>query len=118
MEIAGFQINYDFSNIVIECMVVNGSNIFIGTFGQGIFLSTNNGMTWRAMNNGLTDRNVLTIAASGDKIFAGTWFDGVFLSTNNGETWKAINNGLAILRVDKIKICDSVCIYRHVPSIE
>jgi ligand-binding sensor domain-containing protein len=72
---------------------VSGSNIFAGTYGGGVFLSTNNGTSWTAVNSGLKDSSVRCLATSGSNIFAGT-DSGVFLSTNNGTSWTAVNSGL------------------------
>ena len=33
----------------------SGTNIFAGTYGGGVFRSTNNGEKWFAINNGLTN---------------------------------------------------------------
>jgi len=78
---------------VMSFAVIN-SNIFAGTFGAGIFLSTNNGSSWTAINNNLPFNLVVTsLATSGNNLFAGTnW--GMYLSTDTGSSWTAISNGL------------------------
>ena len=79
----------------------SGTNLFAGTWGGGVFLSTNNGTSWTAVNTGLTNTYVRSLAVSpasggsGTNLFAGTDGDGGFLSTNNGGSWSAVNNGLA-----------------------
>lgn len=78
----------------INCFVVSGNNIFAGTDGGGVFLSTDNGSNWSAVNDGLTSQDVWSLAVSGTNIFAGTHNGGVFLSTDNGSNWSAVNNGL------------------------
>jgi len=60
-----------------------GGNIFAGTSGNGIFLSTNNGNSWTAINNRLTYHYVSALAIQGGKIFAGTPGLGVFLSIDS-----------------------------------
>src|ERR1035437_5473395 len=80
----------------IPCFAVSGSHLFAGTFGNGVYLSTNSGTSWTAVNNGLPASSFITaLAVSGTNIFAGTYGygGGVFLSTNNGTTWTAVNNG-------------------------
>jgi len=77
----------------VRCFAVSGRNIFAGTYGGGVFLSTNNGTSWTQVNNGLTNTVVLSLAVSGTNIFAGT-YGGVFLSMNNGASWTQVNNGL------------------------
>ncbi len=71
-----------------------GTNIFAGSPGGGIFLSTNNGTRWTTVNTGLTNKMVISLLASpngtaGTNIFAGTGW-GVSLSTNNGVSWKSV----------------------------
>ena len=80
---------------VIPCFAVSGTNLFAGTYGGGVFLSTNNGTSWTEVNNGLTGGTaVMALAVSGTNLFAGTLGGGVFLSTNNGTSWTVVNNGL------------------------
>ena len=70
-----------------------GSNIFAGTGGSGIYISSDNGVSWMPVNNGLTNFYVHSLAVKGSDIFAGTnW--GVFLSIDSGSSWNLINNGL------------------------
>jgi hypothetical protein len=47
-------------------------NLFASTTG-GVFLSTNNGESWKAVNTGLTDTDVRALALAGTNLFAGTW---------------------------------------------
>ena len=47
----------------IAAFVTNGTNLFAGTRGGGVFLSTNSGSSWTAVNNDLptnTDTNTQT----------------------------------------------------------
>lgn len=77
---------------------VLGTNLFAGTAGNGIFLSTNSGTSWTVVNTGLTNTDVRALTVSGTNLFAGT-AGGVFLSTNSGTNWTAINNGLTSTNV-------------------
>ena len=72
-----------------SCFAVSGTNLFTGTYGGGVFLSTNNGTSWTDVNSGLTNSKVYSLAVSGTNLFAGTDGGGVFLSTNNGTSWTA-----------------------------
>ena len=78
---------------IVECFAVDGTNLFTGTYGSGVFRSTNNGTDWTAANAGLLDKNVYAIAVSGTNLFAGT-DGGVFRSTNDGYSWTAASAGL------------------------
>jgi len=83
---------------VVWSLLVNGSNLFAGTYGNGVYLSINDGTTWTAVNTGLTNTIVTSLAVNGSNLFAGT-NNGVYLSTNNGTSWTAVNTGLTSTRV-------------------
>ena len=91
---------------LVSSLAVSGTNLFAGTLGGGVFLSTNNGTSWTAASTGLTSvvgdfdpaTDVRALAVSpngtgGTNLFAGT-DGGVFLSTNNGTSWTAASTGL------------------------
>ena len=72
-----------------------GMNLFAGTDGAGVFLSTNADTNWTAVNNGLINIyvNFLVVrpdGIGGTNLFAGT-NGGVFFSTNSGTSWTAVN---------------------------
>jgi ligand-binding sensor domain-containing protein len=79
-----------------------GKNLFAGTSGDGVFLSTNNGTSWAAVNAGLPHDpqytsgypTVSAFAVIGAELFVATLERGVFRSTNSGTRWTAINAGL------------------------
>jgi photosystem II stability/assembly factor-like uncharacterized protein len=66
-------------------------DIFAGTFGGGVYRSTDNGDTWEPFNTGLTDTNIYAIAVTTfegrEYIAAGTGSRGVFLSAEGTGMW-------------------------------
>jgi len=57
----------------LRALAVSGTNLFAGTWGSGVFLSTNNGTSWTAVNTGLGSGGELTVSAravSGMNLFA------------------------------------------------
>src|ERR1035437_413617 len=78
---------------IVRCFVSGGTNIYAGTDGGGVFLTSNNGGLWTSVNTGLTNILVSALAINGTNIFAGT-NAGVFISSNNGSSWTPVNNGL------------------------
>jgi len=80
----------------VRAFAINSSgHIFAGTYGDGVFRSTDNGDSWRPVNTGLTSTIVLALAInSSGHIFAGTYGGGVFRSINNGDSWRPVNTGL------------------------
>lgn len=88
------QKNNGLTNKTVYSIVVNGTDIFIGTGGSGVFLSTDNAETWKPVNKGMSNSDVRSLFYKGSNIFAGTEMDGVFISSDNGKNWQSINSGL------------------------
>ena len=87
------QIGLNSSNV--GSIVINGNNIFAGTYQDGIFLSSNNGGSWTAVNTGLPNPIIIwSLAVKGDTILAGSDGAGIFFSINNGNSWDTMNIGL------------------------
>ena len=83
------------NNYIVKTLATSGTNIFAGTLVNGVFLSTNAGLSWNALTlgQGLTNFQVYSLFVNGTYIFAGTNY-GVYRSSNNGTTWTQINTGL------------------------
>jgi hypothetical protein len=65
----------------ITSVAVSGSNLFAGTWGGGVFLSTNpatRDASWTAVNTGLTNTIVWSFAVHDFNLFAGTGDGGVW----------------------------------------
>jgi hypothetical protein len=96
----------------INCFAEIGTKLFAGTFGNGIFLSTNNGTNWTQINTSLDyDSVVIALAVLDTTLFAGTnntfgWVD-IFLSTNNGTSWAIVDNGLDANQVSCLAVEDT-----------
>ena len=73
--------------------------IFAGTYGSGMFRSSDSGGSWQKINNGLSAlyKGALAINAN-NHIFVGADFvggaGGVFRSTDDGDNWVEINHGV------------------------
>ena len=63
----------------VYAIIINGSNIIIGTYQGGVFLSSDNGLNWTAINDGLGNLDVGSLMINGPYIFAGTWGSGVWM---------------------------------------
>ncbi len=74
----------------IRTITATGSNVFVGTSGDGMFRSTNSGLSWSPANSGLVGLEFPAFAISGSNLYAGSEGEGVFLSTNNGASWSAL----------------------------
>ena len=71
---------YSFSVAFPTSLLAIGQNIFVGSFGDGVWLSTNNGSTWNQINDGFAGSAyyVLSLASNEDDVFAGTNAAGVW----------------------------------------
>jgi len=73
------------------------ATLYAGTYGGGVFKSSNGGGSWSAVNTGLTNTNVHALAIDPQTpatLYAGTDRGGVFKSSNGGGSWSAVNTGL------------------------
>lgn len=73
------------------------TTVYAGTFGGGVFKSTDGGDSWSVRNTGLTNTDVSALVIdpmTPTTVYVGTGGDGVFKSTDEGATWKASNTGL------------------------
>lgn len=78
-------------------VITKDSNVFLSTiFNNGIYKSTNNGVTWAAANIGITTPlvDMRSLAVKGTDLYTGSDGHGIFKSTNDGLSWTAVNTGL------------------------
>ncbi len=97
--------NLSNSGLIMGVLSVN-NNIFAGFYGEGVFRSTDNGITWGTVNNGITVPYIYVLANSGATIFAGG--PGVYRSTDMGDSWSAENNILPNDNLGKYTVRDFV----------
>jgi len=71
---------------------INGT-IYTGTEVNGVYASTNDGVTWMARNSGIEAFGVTSIVNKPGYLFAGTFGGGVYRSTDEGQTWLSPSNG-------------------------
>jgi len=66
---------------------IKSNNIYVGTFGGGVYLSTNDGVSWLTKNNGLGTSYVSALLVSDTAVLAGTYDDGIYISFDDGDNW-------------------------------
>jgi hypothetical protein len=87
------------SAVLSLSVAADGSKIFAGTNGAGVYYSSNNGSTWTGASTSLGGSHVRTFAVYGSNLFAGTE-NGVYLTlsstigTGSWAGWSAKNSGL------------------------
>ena len=81
----------------INSIVGRGSEIYAGAYDKGIYLSTDNGDSWKLYNQGLLGLEVTCLLSTGSDIFAGTYYNGLYKL--EGSTWTPVN------------VCDEVTVH-------
>ncbi len=67
-------------------LLSEGARVYAGTATRGVFVSTDNGKTWREANNGLGNLVVNALAAAGGNVLAAT-NAGIYRSGDGGQNW-------------------------------
>ena len=83
------------TNVIFEANNI----VYAGTETQGVYKSTDNGLSWVPANNGIERASISDIIASGSNLLAAaksscSAYLNVFKSTDNGATWSG-TSGLA-----------------------
>jgi len=72
----------------VNAIAVSGTTVIAGTEFGGIYMSTNNGDSWRACNAGLPHNpRMFNLAVCGGNVFA-VIDQGVYKWSENGTLWK------------------------------
>ena len=98
--------NGGITRLSIFSLLTDSNKVFAGTGfsslgnggGNGVYLSTDFGATWKKTKLGWTEQ-ITSLAIDSDYLFAGTWGTGIYRTNDNGETWMQINNGLSYLEI-------------------
>ncbi|MGZ4017265.1 MAG: T9SS type A sorting domain-containing protein [Mucilaginibacter sp.] len=81
------------SNYPIYTFAQMGDTVFGGTYGLGLYFTTNNGGSWVQAGGGFPANTfVYALITDGNNIYAGT-SAGVYKSGNRGVSWSQSNNG-------------------------
>ncbi len=82
--------------VEITALFKYGNRIFAGTYGNGVFISINNGISWQSYNSGLSSYALYAkkFVTSGDTIFYATDGGGIYYLLSNSDTWQSYNQNL------------------------
>jgi len=86
-------------NFPIYALSLKEEKIIAGTWGGGVYLSSDKGNSWNKNNSGLNNLFIYTFLIKDNRIFAGTKGGGIYQSSDNCKSWKAVNDGLGNLIV-------------------
>jgi photosystem II stability/assembly factor-like uncharacterized protein len=99
--------------VEVFCFFGETNNLFVGT-ALGVWLSTNDGLSWTSRNVGLSpDPYSTSIIKVGGTMFTSLEFggSGIYRSSNDGLNWQGINGGLPFLNaISKLINYDSLLI--------
>jgi len=81
-----------------------------GYWYQELFVSTNNGNSWRKLNPNLDSAQLETIVGNNNVLFIGSGY-GVFRSKNSGNNWEKMSNGMPNnINSSSIAVYDSIVV--------
>jgi photosystem II stability/assembly factor-like uncharacterized protein len=69
-------LNNGIPEVKISSIACRDNLLIVGTYGEGVYISTNNGDSWEEKNAGLYDglnKNVLSLSINDEYVFIGTW---------------------------------------------
>jgi photosystem II stability/assembly factor-like uncharacterized protein len=82
----------------IEIDPTDSRTVYAGTYGGGLFKTTNSGDSWTPINNGLSSIYIAAVAVDPgdpDIVYAGAYYGGgVFKSWDGGAIWSPSSNGM------------------------
>ena len=80
----------------IQALALVGPDVvYAGSFGLGMFRSTDRGVTWTKSGDGLSDPFILSLVTTKDGVvYAGTFRGGIFRTKDQGKSWQPVNAGL------------------------
>ncbi|HQQ82122.1 MAG TPA: FG-GAP-like repeat-containing protein [Cyclobacteriaceae bacterium] len=87
--------------------------LFAGSWGSGVFKSTDHGDSWTEVNNGLSfDASTMieSISHSGGRIFVTTNDQGVYVSDDAGLSWQLRSDGVEVAGCPAVVIVGTVAI--------
>ena len=90
--------------VSMRALVTIGDTIFAGTSTEGVYASTDDGLSWFALNNGIENERVSDIIYSNGYLYAGVFGKGVYRSSDGGQTWlpPSSGNNLAVTSLSKV----------------
>ena len=86
------------TGLAMQCLAVDPQRpeeVYCGTFGQGLWHSSDAGMTWEKVGTGIIGEQVMSVAISPlersnghSAVYAGTEPSAIFRSADGGATWR------------------------------
>ncbi|HEY9164620.1 MAG TPA: T9SS type A sorting domain-containing protein [Candidatus Kryptonia bacterium] len=91
---------------LVNCIVTDGSYIYVGSNSGGVYISADSGTTWTQTDLYKSNPDVFSLAVKDSTILAGTGLEGgLYRSTDKGRTWHQLNSGHTNLAVPAVAGC-------------
>ncbi|MFA7418564.1 MAG: T9SS type A sorting domain-containing protein [Melioribacteraceae bacterium] len=84
----------------------NNNKIFAGTWGEGVYVSLDDGTTWAQIKNGMTSLNIFALAFDNNNNIYAAAAANVYSSKDGGANWVLKNEGLPY-EVYSIEVVDN-----------
>ncbi len=88
----------------------DGQTLLAGTYGEGVYRTTDSGNSWQFSNAGLACAQPWALVFMGSELYSGTMEGGVVRTGDNGMNWLPVNQGLQIL-YNQVLACDGQNLY-------
>jgi ligand-binding sensor domain-containing protein len=85
-------------NFIRVLTIDPAGGIYAGTFGGGVFLSVDGGVTWQPISRALPNDSIRGILFNSRGLFVATGH-GIFKTTDRGRQWVPLNKGLTSMAV-------------------
>jgi photosystem II stability/assembly factor-like uncharacterized protein len=76
----------------ITALLASGGLLYAGASSGSVFVSVDQGRSWRESRAGLPAMEINSLAASGTNLYAGTERGGVYRSTDQGQSWADVTS--------------------------
>ncbi len=85
---------YSLTDKDVRSIVASSGKLYAAVWGEGVYVSSDNGANWATLNNGLIFLAVNSLAIdNNNNLYAGTFGGGLFKLENGSETWNTVSAG-------------------------
>jgi photosystem II stability/assembly factor-like uncharacterized protein len=80
----------------VSSLAVSGNNLYAALFRSDVFMSSDDGRTWKVLHTGIESANIISLYATGTSLLAGTGSCGLLRSTDTGKSWTVIDSTIKV----------------------